>query len=628
MNLTEILAVLRAKNIELSLADGKLRAQGNRQALQDPAVLALLREYKPALIAAIEGGSYTGRAAPAVPPNRLTPDCTRVTPELLPLVALSQNQVDAIVAGVPGGAANLQDVYPLAPLQDGILFHHRIAQQGDVYLTSRLLGFASRAHLDRYAAALDAVIARHDILRTAFAWEGLAEALQVVWRSAPLPVDEFHADPGAGPVADQLRARFNLRHYRLDLSQAPLLRLHVAPDPANGGWVALQLMHHLIGDQTTTTLLQEEVQALLAGQAAPLAPPVPFRNFIAQARLGVSADEHRAFFTAMLGDVEEASAPFGLRDVQGDGSQIVEAQRQLPAGFGERLRAAARALGVSAAGVCHLAWALVLGRACGSEDVVFGTLMFGRMQAGEGADRALGMFINTLPLRVKLGEQGVREAVRATHQALSALLRHEHAPLALAQRCSAVRAPAPLFTSMLNYRHDGADGDQVGAGLAGAAWEGVSVLWEEERTNYPFGAAITDNGARFLIDVQVDAVLDPQRVCALLESALEVLVEALEGVPDTPLSALDILPSAQRGELLALGHGGAAPMPGAANLYDLVAAQAARNPRGLALVAGEVRLTYAELTACANGVAQALSARGAGPERLVAILADRFQIVG
>ena len=199
--------------------------------------------------------------------------------------------------------------------------------------------------------------------------------------------------------------------------------------------------------------MQAEVEAHLLGQTDRLPAPLPFRNLVAQARLGVGQQEHEAFFRRMLGDVDEPTAAFGLLDVQGDGSEIEEAHLVLEDALARRLRGNARRLGVSTASLCHLAWARVLSKVSGREDVVFGTVLFGRMQGGEGADRVMGLFINTLPVRIHIGEEGAESSARRTHTLLGELLRHEHASLALAQRCSAVPAPAPLISpALLNYR--------------------------------------------------------------------------------------------------------------------------------------------------------------------------------
>src|SRR5262249_53231713 len=146
--------------------------------------------------------------------------------------------------------------------------------------------------------------------------------------------------------------------------------------------------------------------------------PLPYRSFVAQARFAVSQDEHEMFFRRMLGDVREPTLPFGLEDVHGDGGGIAEAHLDLDARLSQRIRERARRLGVSAASLCHLAWAQVLARVTGREDVVFGSVVLGRMQGGDGAERVMGLFINTLPVRMTIGEEGVDAAVRRTHALL------------------------------------------------------------------------------------------------------------------------------------------------------------------------------------------------------------------
>ncbi|RMP57937.1 Syringopeptin synthetase C, partial [Pseudomonas syringae pv. atrofaciens] len=430
-----------------------------------------------ALAAAVGAGTEV-----VVPANLIDEHCEYITPDLLPLADLTQAQIDQVVAGVPGGVANVQDIYPLAPLQEGILYHHIAAEQGDPYVLQTRFAFDDRQRLDAFAEALQLVIDRHDILRTSVVWQGFDSPVQVVWRQAQLHLEALELDPANGDIAEQLHSRFDPRHYRLDIGQAPLMRVAYAEDPLNQRICAMLLFHHMALDHVALEVVKHEIQSGLMGQAAQLGSPVPYRNYVAQARLGVSEADHEAFFRDMLGDIEEPTLPFGLMNVQGDGRDIEEHTLVLEPQLDLRLRAQARQLGVSVASLAHLAWAQVLSKVSGRQDVVFGTVLMGRMQGGEGAERSLGMFINTLPLRVDIDTCAVRQAVRQTHTRLTGLLGHEHAPLVLAQRCSAVTAPLPLFSALLNYRHSavGSVSEQ-----AVQSWQGIHALSSEERTNYP-----------------------------------------------------------------------------------------------------------------------------------------------
>jgi amino acid adenylation domain-containing protein len=569
--------------------------------------------------AAINGG----RAAIAVPPNRIEPDCATITPDLLPLITLEQRAIDAIVATVPGGARNVQDIYPLAPLQEGILFHSVMSAEADAYVTPALLAFNSRASLDRFLAALQSVIDRHDILRTAILWEGLPEPVQVVWRHATVLVEEVAVEEIAPEGADAAAAmwrRADRHNARIDIREAPLLRVMVARDDARGRWLLVLLNHHLVIDHTTLDAIVAEVHAHFAGKVAQLPTPLPFRTFVAEARLGMRQEEHEAFFRDTLGDIDEPTAPFGLLDVKGDGSSVAEARLEVEVGLARRLRTQARRLGVAPASLFHLAWALVLASTTGREDVVFGTVLFGRITGD--ADRALGLFINTLPLRLSLNGRNVETAVRETHARLALLLRHEHASLALAQRCSAVPPPAPLFSALLNYRYIRSGAESLAAGALGQL--GIELLRAEERTNYPCALSVDDLGdPGFELEVQIADEIDPARVCRLMHTALERLVQALEQSPATAVSSLGVLSDVERRQVLHDWNTTTTTLAPPTTLPSLFEAQVARTPDAVALVCGDVQVSYAELDASANRLARHLASQRIGPESLVAVALPR-----
>ncbi|WP_338490669.1 amino acid adenylation domain-containing protein [Pseudomonas trivialis] len=550
-----------------------------------------------------------------VPANRIAADCQRITPDMLALVSLDQSTIDQVVAQVPGGAANVQDIYPLAPLQEGILYHHISAGQGDPYLLQSHLAFDSLERLDAFADALQQVIDRHDILRTGVVWEGLAQPLQVVWREARLSMTELHLQ---GDVLAGLHERFDARRYRLDITQAPLIRLNYAQDPANGRVVVVLLYHHIALDHTAFDVVLREMQGHLLGHGAPTAAPMPYRNYVAQALLGVSEQEHEAFFRDMLGDIDEPTLPFGWQDVRGDGHQIEEYSLRLDPELNRGLRAQARLLGVSTASLFHLAWARVLAATSGRHDVVFGTVLVGRLQGGEGADRALGVFINTLPLRLDIDGQGVKTAVRATHGRLSALLGHEHASLALAQRCSGVAAPAPLFSSMLNYRHRGA---ATRSADAQQAWQGMQTLANDGRTNYPLSLNVDDLGDGY--DVTALARLDAQRVCGYMQTALARLVEALEQAPQQPINRLSILGEQERRQVLQGFNATEVAYNLDQTLHGLFEAQVVRTPHAVAVKADHQQLTYQQLNERANRLAHHLRDLGVQPDTRVGICVER-----
>ncbi|CAJ4204173.1 syringomycin synthetase [Burkholderia pseudomallei] len=552
-----------------------------------------------------------------IPLNLIADGDEHITPAQLTLVALSQESIDALMTKVEGGAANVQDIYPLAPLQEGILFHHLMSGESDPYVLSGVLAFRGREVMERFVSALQQMIDRHDILRTGFFWEGLEQPVQVVQRRATLPVSVVELDAREGDIVRQLEARFDSRGYRMDVSRAPLMHVHAACDGEHERWVARVLFHHLSIDHTTLERVIEEARAIGQGRAEDLPRPVPFRNFVAQARLGVSEADHEAYFRAKLGDIDEPTAPFGLLSVQGDGREIAEAARRLKPELSGALRGHARRLGVSAASMMHVAWGLVLSRTTGRQDVVFGTVLFGRMQGGAQSDRALGLFINTLPVRMRVAQTGVEASVKETHAQLAELMRHEHAPLVLAQRCSGVPAQTPLFTSLLNYRYS--KPKVAAAHIA----DGVELLDGHERTSYPLSMTVDDHERDFTIVAKVCERIGPQRVCELMELALEQLTRALSANPGGELAELDVLPAAERTQVLHGWNETGRAYARDACLHQLFEAQVSRTPEAAAVICGDETLSYTDLDARANRLAHYLRGQGVGPDTRVGLALGR-----
>ncbi|GGS54976.1 hypothetical protein GCM10010206_15880 [Streptomyces cinerochromogenes] len=564
-----------------------------------------------------EGEAFT------LPAGGIPEGCTRITPDMLPLVELTEDELATVVAAVPGGAANLQDVYPLAALQEGMLFHHLKEGGRDPYVLSGVFSFASRDHLDRFADALQAVIDRHDVLRTAVLTEGLPQPLQVVVRHAELTVDEREPAPGA-TAADEIQ-RILADDQAMRLDRAPLIRLRAVRDPQGGRWSAVLNLHHLIDDATSLGFLFRELVAHLTGRQAELPAPVPYRDFIAHTAHRARTLDTEAYFGARLGDVTEPTVLFGLQDVHGDGRRVLDLRRPLDPELGRRVRTRARELKVSPATLFHAGWALVVAACAGRDDVVFGTVMSGRLQGPRGIERMLGNFINTLPVRLDLTGRDVRDLVEETDLALRGLVRHEQTPLAAVHRHSGVPRDTPLFNAIFNFRHleagdriDDAELERVGV---------TSLAGVIERSNYPVAVSVDDLGHSFSIDAQIDRAQDAGLVITYLETAMAGLMDALDDAGPRPALEVPVLPEELRRRLLETGGGDRTPPPAAADrcLHQWFEETAAATPEAVALTHEGTALGYRELNARANRLARHLRDLGVGPDVLVGLCLPRSE---
>jgi non-ribosomal peptide synthetase component F/aryl carrier-like protein len=608
---------LGGHSLMITVLVARLKESGLHVTVQDVFTAPTLAE----LAARIDATGAT--PAHTVPANRIPEGCERLTPDHLALIDLTQEQIDTVVAAVPGGAAAIQDIYPLLPTQEGIFFHHLMDPDNDPYLVSTLYRADDEQACTRFIDALQRIVDRHDVMRTAVLTAGLPEPVQVVHRAARLPVRRIRLTAGRDP--EEQARELLARQERMRLDSAPLLRLVVAEEPHSQRRHLLLTAHHLIEDATSLRLILQELAVHMAGRADLLPTPAPYRDFVSHTLARHTVDDTVAHFRAVLEDVTEPTAPFGLIDVHGNGRRVGRLRRALPESLARDLRAQAQRLQLSPACLFHAAWACFVSATSGRDDVVFGAVMSGRLQGVPGVERMLGNFINTLPLRTRLAGRTVRELIADVDTGLRELIAREQSPLSLVQRCSGLDGDAPLFSAVVNFRHFEAEHD---AALPRIDDHGVRFVAAVDAINYPVTVSLDDFGTELSLDVQVEETVTCEAVADCLETALAGLIAALAKDDGTGTAALDVnvLPAGDR-RRLAEWNDTATPLP-YETLPAAFEAQVARTPDRTALVFEGRTLSYAELNARANRLAHWLIERGAGVGQRVAIRMPRsFDLV-
>ena len=515
----------------------------------------------------------------------------------------------------------IEDLYPLSPMQEGMLFHTLYAPGTGVYVGQ--MGFTLRGQVEEEALvrAWQGVVDRHAALRTAFVWEKVQAPLQAVRRRAPLPV---HRDDWRGVADDEQRLRLRAyldedRARGFDLARAPLMRIALFRIADDARWL-VWTQHHLIADGWSQSRLYRDVLALYAAEAAgqePSLPPAPrFRDYVAWLQARDLAGAERFWRGALAGFA--APTPLPLAPGDAPAGTVGRHRARLPARTTDALRAVARRGGLTLNTVAQGAWAMVLARYAGEDDVVFGTTVAGRPPELPGVEDAVGAFINTVPVRVRI-EPGVPLlAWLAALQAAQVEAReHEHAPLVQVQGWSEVPRGTPLFESFITFQNYPVDASAASSGLFG-----VADVWTAEQDSFPLSLAIAGDHEGLAIDVSFDAARFGAPAVEAMIGHYRALLDGIAADPDRAVGRIPILRPDERDRLLRQGIGDDFAAPAIA-VHELIAARAATWPDAEAVISCTSTLTYAQLDARASAVAARLRARGVGPEVRVGLLLGR-----
>lgn len=526
-------------------------------------------------------------------------------------------ECESLVETLPLEATDVRGIYALSPLQEVILADALVNERRDAYVIATLIEVDARRTLDAFVDGLNKTIECHDVLRTSVLWEGLPRPVQVVHRHAPLKVT-------LAPLAHGRDPREELKNWITQglfppfaLTQAPLIRLHAAEDPRSRKWYAVLQVHRLICDQEMSSAIVSETLACCDRLQRWLSRPIPWSSHSAEASPIAPLNEAEASLSSKLSDIDGPTMLFAAQAPGIDGTQIEQAQHTLEAALAARIRACAEQCASSTPAVFHAAWSLVVARASGRDDIVFGTLVPAHPRLRKGC--ALGPLVNTVPLRLRLTHSTTAELLSQVDHELRDAQRLGFIPLPVAAHWGGIDALAPIISSVLSCRAyiPALDAD-VGHPNA------IEVLAQAHGGRPCSSAAVTiaESGEGFVLSARAQGRVGARRILSYLCCALESLLFALERAPSTPAVALEVVPDFDRRAIEEF-NSGHAQYPAARLIHELVEAQVQLTPRVAAVVCGGESLTYEELNRKANQLARHLRERGVGSGDLVAFCIDR-----
>ncbi|MGE6738309.1 condensation domain-containing protein, partial [Streptomyces sp. NPDC059900] len=519
-------------------------------------------------------------------------------------------------AGAKGNA--LAEVWPLSPLQEGLLFHASFDGEGpDVYALQTVISITGPLDPARFRASWQALLDRHAALRASFHERKSGAPVQLIARTVRLPWREIDlsglAEPGQAARAAELAAQEHAK--RLDLAAAPLLRLLLIRLADQRHQLVLTT-HHILMDGWSMPVLLDELATVYAarGDSRTLPPVAGYRDYLAWLNRQDKAAA-RAAWQAELADAEEPTL-VAAADPKRTAVLPQECRRDLSEPATRALTELARTHGLTVNTVVQGAWALVLARLARRRDVVFGATVAGRPAELPGAESMVGLLINTLPVRVRLRpELPVLELLTGLQQRQSELMAHQHLGLAEIQRAA---GPGAGFDTLVVYESfPRAPEPRKGR------TETYTISGGETRqaTNYPLTVGVTPHD-QLRIELAYRPDLFDRREAERIVSRLVRVLEQVAADPQVRLSEIDVLSAGERA--LVVGEWNATARPvGAKTMPERFREWAVRAPDMAAARCGSEELSYAELEARSNRLARYLRRQGVRGESRVGLRLPR-----
>ncbi|MDN5513859.1 MAG: amino acid adenylation domain-containing protein, partial [Pseudomonas sp.] len=524
-------------------------------------------------------------------------------------------------------ANHLEDVYPLSPLQQGMLFQSLLHQESGVYLMQDRYRIGGDLAIEPFLEAWRQVIATHPALRTSFLWKTQKQPLQVVHRKIDDPVEYIDLE---GLAAEQQEAHIQAlleqeQRNGFNLAKPPLIRVRLVRLGA-GRHEMIRSFHHILMDAWCISLIMvdfiDAYAALRQGLSANIRKPRPYRDYIAWLQQQ-SVPEAQAFWQEQLQGLD-APTPLVI-ERQTRQSQYREAVLvddttiHFDAQQTRELTQFCQSRRITPNTLFQGAWALLLSRYSGMRDVLFGVTVSGRPPQLAGVEDMIGLFINTLPLRVRIDEQQDRTSwLQALQRHNLALREFEHSALVDIQGWSDFPRGEELFDSILVYENAPID-DKL---FSGELSFNLDDMEHSVHTHYGLTVVVMPS-ERLAVRISYDRRRFARDSVERLLGHLRQIVLDILAEPSASLASLQLLSAQERQTLLVDWNRTQQPFPLDRTYASLFAEQVARQPDKTAVVCAGATLSYAELDARASRIAAELIEAGAGPDQSVALLAER-----
>nr|WP_244216303.1 non-ribosomal peptide synthase/polyketide synthase [Pseudomonas daroniae] len=539
-----------------------------------------------------------------------------VTPSDFPLVRMTQAELDEL----PIPAALIEDIYPLSPMQQGMLFHSLYEQEAGEYINQMRMDVTG-LEVERFKKAWLETLAAHDILRTGFVWQGLEQAVQVVYREAQLPftIYDFSASTDQPQALDTLASETLTKGFVL--SQAPLQRLDVVMTGQQTHHLIYTSHHILMDGWSNSQLLGEVLQRYAGHGVAPASGR--YRDYIAwlqqqdkQASEMFWGDQLKALqeptrlsqALARSGHVQQVNSHEGHDDLY----QVLDRDQT------RHLAEFARQQKVTLNTVIQAAWLLLLQRYTGLDTVTFGATVSGRPADLRGVEQQIGLFINTLPVvSTPRAEQTFSDWLQALQKQSLLLREQEHTPLFEIQRWAG-RSGEALFDTLLVFEnYPVAEALEQGA-PRDLQFTGVQHY---ERTNYPMTVAMGLGDELTLHYSYIRTHFSPSQV-AEISTHFAALLTGCIHMAGQAIGAFSLLDEVEQRQLQAWSHAGRSCESGSC-IHELFEQQVKSSPEAVAVVCGHRQMTYQQLNKQANRLAHKLRDLGVGPDALVGLAVER-----